>query len=146
MYKVINVQDIDLYPDNYDWLNSDQKTIIISYLNGVQDLANRYYNNYLEELNATFDPNYKEEHNKDIEKYLRLYNHTITSLTGSKNAYATLKIMCEYDWPEHSQRWFLATKEDAQNYNDFKETEVEDNIDDILNNSSMLLQYGDIGI
>ena len=85
MYKVINVQDIDLYPDDYDWLNSDQKTIIISYLNGVQDLANRYYNNYLEELNATFDPNYKEEHNKDIEKYLRLYNHTNTSLTGSSS-------------------------------------------------------------
>ena len=146
MYKVINVQDIELYPDNYEWLDKEQQLIIISYLNGVQDLANRYYSRYLEELNSTFDLTNKEKHEKDIEKYLRLYNHTITSLTGSKNAYATLKIMCEYDWPEHSQRWFLATKEDAQNYNDFKETEVEDNIDDILNNSSMLLQYGDIGI
>lgn len=69
--------------------------VIISYLNGVQDLANRYYNNYLQELEKTFDST--EKHKKDVERYLRLYNHTVTSLTGSKNAYATLKIMCEYD-------------------------------------------------
>ena len=146
MYKVINVQDVNLYPENYDWLNLDQQVIIISYMNGVQDLANRYYEKYLTELNATFDSSLIEKHNKDIEKYLRLYNHTITSLTGSKNAYATLNIMCEYDWPGHDQKWFLATKEDAQNYNEFQETEVEDNIDDILDNSSLLLQYGEVGL
>lgn len=145
MYKVINVQDIELYPDNYEWLDKEQQLIIVSYLNGVQDLANRYYNRYLEELNSTFDLTNKEKHEKDIEKYLRLYNHTVTSLTGSKNAYATLKIMCEYDWPNHSQRWFLATKQDAQDYNDFQESEVEDNIDDIFNTSS-LLKYGEVGI
>lgn len=146
MYKVINVQDIELYPDNYEWLDKEQQLIIISYLNGVQDLANRYYSRYLEELNSTFDLTNKEKHEKDIEKYLRLYNHTVTSLTGSKNAYATLKIMCEYDWPNHSQKWFLATKQDAQDYNDFQESEVEDNIDDILDRSSSLLQYGEVGI
>lgn len=143
MYKVINVQDIDLYPENYNWLDQDQQLVIISYLNGVQDLANRYYNNYLQELEKTFDST--EKHKKDIERYLRLYNHTVTSLTGSKNAYATLKIMCEYDWPGHSQKWFLATKQDAQNYNEFQESEVEDNIDDILDRSS-LLTYGEVGI
>lgn len=143
MYKVINVQDIDLYPENYNWLDQDQQLVIISYLNGVQDLANRYYNNYLQELEKTFDST--EKHEKDVERYLRLYNHTVTSLTGSKNAYATLKIMCEYDWPGHSQKWFLATKQDAQNYNEFQESEVEDNIDDILDRSS-LLTYGEVGI
>jgi len=143
MYKVINVQDIDLYPENYNWLDQDQQLVIISYLNGVQDLANRYYNNYLQELEKTFDST--EKHKKDVERYLRLYNHTVTSLTGSKNAYATLKIMCEYDWPGHSQKWFLATKQDAQNYNEFQESEVEDNIDDILDRSS-LLTYGEVGI
>lgn len=143
MYKVINVQDIDLYPENYNWLDQDQQLVIISYLNGVQDLANRYYNNYLQELEKTFDST--EKHKKDVERYLRLYNHTVTSLTGSKNAYATLKIMCEYDWPGHSQKWFLATKQDAQNYNEFQESEAEDNIDDILDRSS-LLTYGEVGI
>lgn len=143
MYKVINVQDIDLYPENYNWLDQDQQLVIISYLNGVQDLANRYYNNYLQELEKTFDST--EKHKKDVERYLRLYNHTVTSLTGSKNAYATLKIMCEYDWPGHSQKWFLATKQDVQNYNEFQESEVEDNIDDILDRSS-LLTYGEVGI
>lgn len=146
MYKVINVQDVDLYPENYDWLTPDQKTVIISYMNGVQDLADRYYDNYWTELNATFDLSEAEKRNKDINKYLRLYNHTTTSLTGSKNAYATLNIMCEYDWPGHAQRWFLATKEDAQNYNEFQETEVEENIDDILNGSSSLLSYGEVGL
>ena len=100
-------------------------------------------NNYLQELEKTFDST--EKHEKDVERYLRLYNHTVTSLTGSKNAYATLKIMCEYDWPGHSQKWFLATKQDDQNYNEFQESEVEDNIDDILDRSS-LLTYGEVGI
>lgn len=143
MYKVINVQDISLYPDNYDWLNSEQQIIIISYMNGVQDLADRYYEKYSLELESSIDD--EEQSKKDIEKYLRLYNHTITSLTGSKNAYATLNIMCEYDWPGHDHKWFLATKEDAQNYNELQETEVDDNIDNIFNTSS-LLKYGEVGI
>jgi hypothetical protein len=142
MYRVINVQEVESYPGNYDWLSDQEKSIIVNYLNGVQNLANRYYNQYLDELAK------KANNNKDadVEKYLRLYNHTITSLTGSKNAYATLRIMCEYDWPGHDHKWFLATKEDAQNYNEFQETEVEDNIDDILDNFSLLLQYGEVGL
>lgn len=145
MYKVLNVQDVDSYPENYDWLDTNQQDIIINYMNGVQNLANRYYQNYSNELNATFDPNYKEEHDKDIERYLRLYNHTVTSLTGSKNAYATLNILCEYDWPGHDKKWFLATRKDAEDYNEFQETEVDDNIDNIFNTSS-LLKYGEVGI
>lgn len=141
MYRVINVQEVESYPYNYDWLSDQEKSIIVNYLNGVQNLANRYYDQYLDELAKINDGE-----NTDVEKYLRLYNHTITSLTGSKNAYATLKIMCEYDWPGHDQKWFLATKEDAQNYNEFQETEVEDNIDDILDSSFLLLQYGEIGL
>lgn len=142
MYRVINVQEVESYPGNYDWLSDQEKSIIINYLNGVQNLANRYYDQYLNELAKKAN----NDKDTDVQKYLRLYNHTITSLTGSKNAYATLRIMCEYDWPGHDQKWFLATKEDAQNYNEFQETEVEDNIDDILDNFSLLLQYGEVGL
>lgn len=56
-------------------------------MNGMQALANRYYRTYMDNI---------EEH-IDTGKYIRQYNHTITSLTGSKNAYATLGIMVEYD-------------------------------------------------
>lgn len=38
-YKVINVQDIDKYPDNYDFLESEQKMKIIGYMNGIQKLG-----------------------------------------------------------------------------------------------------------
>ena len=65
MYKVINVQDISLYPDNYDWLDSEQQIIIISYMNGVQDLADRYYEKYSLELESSIDD--EEQSKKDIE-------------------------------------------------------------------------------
>lgn len=141
MYRVINVQEIESYPDNYDWLSDQEKNIIINYLNGVQNLANRYYDQYLDEL--TREANGDE--NADVEKYLRLYNHTITSLTGSKNAYTTLGVMCEYDWPRHNQEWFLATKQDAQDYNDFYESELSEDIGTIFDIST-LLHYNDVGI
>jgi hypothetical protein len=108
-------------------------------MNGVQDLANRYHNHYSDDL---LDDIQEEE---DIEtRYLRLYNHTVTSLTGSKNAYATLGIMFEYDWPNHPNKWFLATQQDAIDYNEFQESEVDDTISQVL--TSSLLSYGDVGI
>jgi len=114
-------------------------------MNGIQTLANRYYEHYVNELTEHLDlPEYElEVVKKDKERYLRLYNHTITSLTGSKNGYATLGIMCEYDWPNHEKTWFLATKADAEYYNDFQETEVDNEINNI---ASQLLSYGDVGI
>ncbi len=137
MYRVINVQEVESYPGNYDWLSDQEKSIIVNYLNGVQNLANRYYNQYLDELAK------KANNNKDadVEKYLRLYNHTITSLTGSKNAYATLGIMVEYDWPNYRGMWILATREMAENYNTDQEVEPESP----TTNQNILLDYGDVG-
>ena len=56
----------------------------------MQTLANRYYTTYKENI----------EEYQELGTYIKQYNHTITSLTGSKNAYATLGIMVEYDWPQ----------------------------------------------
>ena len=140
-YKVINVQDIDKYPDNYDFLEPEQKMKIIGYMNGIQKLADRYNAKYITELEFSVDNN---DVPNDINRYLRLYNHTITSLTGSKNAYATLGIMCEYDWPHHANEWILATKQDAIDYNNFQETEVDEEVNNILDNT--LLDYSDVGI
>jgi hypothetical protein len=55
-------------------------------MNGMNDLAQRYYIKYMDDITAN-------------QKYLRLYQHTLTGLTGAKNAYATLGIMTEFDFP-----------------------------------------------
>lgn len=49
-------------------------------MQGVQHLCDYYYDKYF--TNAE-------------QKSLKLYQHTLTSLTGSKNAYATMGIMVE---------------------------------------------------
>ena len=123
---MINIQPIEKYPENYDWLDSEQQIKIVSFMNGMQDLAERYYSKYI-----TFNDS----------KYLGLYNHTMTSLTGSKNAYATLGIMCEYGWKNRPHEWILATKEDAEYY-----AEHSDEIDDYNEEIRRLLDYTDVGI
>ena len=57
----------------------------------MQALANRYYREYQDNI---------EEH-VESGAYIRQYNHTITGLTGAKNAYATLGIKVEYNWPNN---------------------------------------------
>lgn len=143
MYNVKNIQEPERYPINYDFLSKEEIKKIVSYMNGVQGLADHYYQKYTNELNATIGTDISEE---KVSRYLNLYNHTLTSLTGSKNAYAILGIMCEFDWPNHGHRWFLATAKDAEFYNHFIETqhEHEDYINDVLF-STNLLTYGDVG-
>ena len=126
----INIQSINDYPDDYTWLSIDDQQKIINYMNGMQELANRYYETYRNNI----------EEYKDLGTYIKQYNHTVTSLTGSKNAYATLGIMVEYDWPKHKGKWFLATKTDAIFAENYQEEDENPTI-----NKNILLDYTEIG-
>ena len=121
--KVINIQDISKYPTNYSYLTEEQQFKILSYMNGMNELANSYYKKYFEDADT---------------KNLQLYQHTLTGLTGAKNAYATLGIMVE-KWGTTNNEWILATKRDATDYN-----ETEDQITEVINGIDNLLSYGDI--
>lgn len=120
--KPINIQDISKYPDDYDNLQEEDKIKILSYMNGMQDLCNFYYKKYFE---------------NSEEKSLKLYQHTLTSLTGSKNAYTTLGIMVEKWGP--NEKWILATRTDAENYNN-----TEKETSEIIEEINKLIDYGDI--
>ena len=121
--KPINIQDIEKYPENYLNINENNKVKILYYMRGMQDLANHYYEKY-----------FKEAEDKD----LRLYQHTLTGLTGAKNAYATLGIMVE-KWGKNGE-WILATKQDAENY----VNEEDDSAQEIIEQINELIDYGDI--
>ena len=121
--KPINIQDIEKYPENYLNINEEDKVKILYYMRGMQDLANHYYEKY-----------FKEAEDKD----LRLYQHTLTGLTGAKNAYATLGIMVE-KWGENGE-WILATKQDAENYVNGED----DSAQEIIEQINELIDYGDI--
>lgn len=69
------------------------------------------------------------------------YNAATNFLTGMKIAYASLGIKVEYNWPNHKNEWFLATREDAENYENAPEESDEEPI-----NQNTLLSYGDVGI
>lgn len=121
--KPINIQDISKYPDNYDNLQEEDKIKILSYMNGMQALAERYCIKYFKD--------------SDNNKNLQLYQHTLTGLTGAKNAYATLGIMVE-KWGINGE-WILATKIEAENYNNTEEaSEI------IIEKINELINYGDI--
>lgn len=122
--KPINIQDIEKYPENYLNINEEDKVKILYYMRGMQDLANHYYEKY-----------FKEAEDKD----LRLYQHTLTGLTGAKNAYATLGIMVE-KWGKNNE-WILATKQDATDYIDQEE---DDSAQEIIEQINELIDYGDI--
>lgn len=120
--KPINVQDISKYPINYNNIQEEDKVKILSYMNGMQALCERYYTKYFEDSDN---------------KSLRLYQHTLTGLTGAKNAYATLGIMVE-KWGSNGE-WILATKIDAEDYNN-----TEEETSEIIEEINELISYGDI--
>ena len=106
--KIRNTEDVLEYPESYDFLTEEQQNIIVNYMNAIQDLAQRYYDTHL-------------EYNKDEYKhamYLKLYNQTMSELTGAKSAYTTSGVRVEYNWPGHYHKWILATRADAQAYLD----------------------------
>ena len=124
--KPINIQDIDKYPDSYCSLISLEREKVLNYMNGMQNLADRYYLKYFK--------------NEEDNKSLKLYQHTLTGLTGAKNAYATLGIMVE-NWGENG-KWILATRQDAENYINKQEAPVEEVIEEM----NKLLDYTDVGM
>ena len=126
---MINIQNVEKYPENYDWLDITDQQRIIAYMNGMQRLAERYYAKAM---------------TQESEEYMALYNHTLISLTGSKNAYATVNIMTEYSWKGHKYEWFLATREDAEIY--AAAADEDDTLSDIDDLISNLLDYTDVGI
>ena len=128
---VFNIQSLDDYPENYNWLSEEDRGIILGYMNGMQALADHYYETYINNI---------EDH-IETGNYIRQYNQTVTSLTGSKNAYATLGIMVEYDWPHHPGIWVLATREMAESYI----ADEEFNESDSTENQNTLLDYSDVG-
>ena len=46
--KIRNTEDVLQYPETYEFLSEEQQTIIVNYMNAVQDLAHRYYETHLE--------------------------------------------------------------------------------------------------
>lgn len=106
--KIRNTEDVLRYPESYDFLTEEQQLVIVNYMNAVQDLAQRYYDTHLE---------YEIDEYKHG-MYLKLYNQTMSELTGAKSAYTTSGIYVEYNWPNHYHKWILATREDAQAYLD----------------------------
>ena len=124
--KPVNIQDIEKYPISYSDFITFESEKVLNYMNGMQSLADRYYLKYFKD----------EEDNKN----LRLYQHTLTGLTGAKNAYATLGIMVE-NWGENGE-WILATRQDAENYINEQDTPVEEVIEEI----NKLLDYTDVGM
>lgn len=137
--KINNTEDIMEYPENYDNWTEEQKDVIIKYMNAVQHLCDEYYQKHLnsESLNNT------QEH----QEYLSLYRHTLTSLTGSKNAYATLGLKVEYNWPNHKHEWFLATRQDAEEFLNAPDDPYPDSCDipdDTEQKTNKILDYGDV--
>lgn len=106
--KIRNTEDVAQYPETYDFLSEEQQSIIVRYMNAVQQQAERYYDLHLQYEVETY------KHNL----YWRLYNQTRSELTGAKSAYATTGVRVEYNWPGHYHEWILATRADAQAYLD----------------------------
>ncbi|HBP43422.1 MAG TPA: hypothetical protein DD621_01875 [Clostridiales bacterium] len=100
--EVKNINTVDEYPDNYDFLSKDTQNKIVEYMNNYQEDAN---NNYEKHITALDD--------KSRSMYLDLYNHVVDILIGSKNAYSIVGIKLEYNW-NHDSKWLLATKADYQ--------------------------------
>ena len=136
--KIRNTEDVLEYPEDYNYLTEEQKIIIVNYLNAVQDLADRYYEKHLQ-----------DEDTAEHERYLKLYNQTMSELTGAKSAYTTMGVRVEYNWPGHYHKWILATRADAQNYLDHADdpypdcNDAEQDVENIAP-SNGLLSYTDV--
>lgn len=134
-----NINLIDQYPENYDDWDAIKIQYATDYMNEAQALSEAYYNKHEE-----FEGEDEEQHLE----YLGLFQHSLTSLAGSKNAYATLGIMMEYNWPGHERVWFPATRGDAETYAELQENEgntpTEEGEEPVRPDEDILLDYGDV--
>ena len=145
---VKNIDPIESYPENYDSLGEQYQERIVTLMNIRQKVADEFWricNDSYEDLETEELDEYKYTFttllNKSLNERLMAYNAATNFLTGMKIAYASLGIKVEYNWPNHKDEWFLATKEDAENY----ENAVEEP-EDLPVPQNVLLHYGDIGI
>ena len=146
-----NINSIDEYPSDYFWLTQEEQEKILKFMNTRQKIADQYwqickdaYDEFgsdveLDEYKYTFITLI----DKDINEKLLAYNVAINFLSGARIAYATLGIMLEYNWPNHKNEWFLATAEDATNYENSIDEPIEE---DLPTTQNVLLHYGDVGI
>lgn len=147
---VKNIDPIESYPENYDSLGEQYQERIITLMNVRQKVADEFWricNDSYEDIETEELDEYKYTFttllNKSLNERLMAYNAATNFLTGMKIGYASLGIKVEYNWPNHKSEWFLATKEDAINYENYEEPEPEVNP---LDPASMLLTYGEVGI
>ena len=143
-----NINDISTYPSDYNWLSEEQQDKIVTILNARQKIADEYWTlckDIYENEECLDTDDYKTiftiSADKETNEKLRIYNNLINFLSGMKIAYASIGIMVEYNWPDHKGEWFLATQEDAINYENAPEEPADQ---PVIQN--ILLSYGDIGI
>ena len=145
---VKNIDPIESYPENYESLGEQYQEKIVTLMNIRQKVADEYWricNDSYEDIETEELDEYKYIFttllNKSLNEKLTAYNAATNFLTGMKIAYASLGIKVEYNWPNHKDEWFLATREDAENYENAIEEPTEDPVD-----QNELLSYGDVGI
>lgn len=145
---VKNIDPIESYPENYDSLGEQYQERIITLMNVRQKVADEFWricNDSYEDIEIEELDEYKYTFttllNKSLNEKLTAYNAAVNFLTGMKIAFASLGIKVEYNWPNHKDEWFLATREDAENY----ENAVEEP-EDSPAPQNVLLHYGDVGI
>lgn len=143
---VKNIDPIESYPENYDSLGEQYQEKIITLMNARQKVADEFWricNDSYENIEELDEYKYifTTLLDKSLNERLMAYNAAVNFLTGMKIAYASLGIKVEYNWPNHKNEWFLATREDAENYENAPEESDEEPI-----NQNVLLSYGDVGI
>ena len=143
---VKNIDPIESYPENYDSLGEQYQERIVTLMNARQKVADEFWricNDSYENIEELDEYKYifTTLLNKSLNERLMAYNAATNFLTGMKIAYASLGIKVEYNWPNHKNEWFLATREDAENYENAPEESDEEPI-----NQNTLLSYGDVGI
>lgn len=144
-----NIDSVESYPENYDFLQESTQETIITLMNKRQKIADMCWEVCKDSIETEYtDLNdfqyiYEKITDKNIQEKLLVYNISFNMISAMKIAYSSLGIKVEYNWPNHKGEWFLATKEDAINYENYEEPEPEVNP---LDPASMLLTYGEVGI
>ena len=102
--KIDNINKIEDYPVNYDFLPIQVQNSIVEYFEYTMSTARSYYRQFLS----------AEEPEKA--RYYALYCQELDNISGAKDAMAVTGVMVEYNWPNHEHKYFLANRQDAIDY------------------------------
>lgn len=146
-----NIDSIESYPANYDFLQESAKETIVTLMNKRQKIADMCWEICKSSITETeyinldddFQYIYETITDKNIQEKLLTYNISINIISAMKMAYSSLGIKVEYNWPNYKNEWFLATREDAINY---ENTTDDDSGNEEFTFQNNLLRYGDVGI